>query len=62
MGNRVWVDSSSIPVLYQDPSQGTSLRLTGTTPIDLDDIAFDLKFYLAAGYRVDQPLTRGATP
>ena len=29
-------------------------RLTGTTPIDLDDVAFDLRFYLAAGYRVDQ--------
>jgi len=29
-------------------------RLTGTTPIDLDDIAFDLQFYLAAGYRFDQ--------
>lgn len=29
-------------------------RLTGTTPIDLDDVAFDLRFYLAAGYRIDQ--------
>mgnify|MGYP007088118697 CR=1 FL=1 len=29
-------------------------RLTGTTPIDLEDIAFDLQFYLAAGYRIDQ--------
>jgi len=29
-------------------------RLTGTTPIDLDDNAFDLQFYLAAGYRLDQ--------
>ena len=29
-------------------------RLTGTTPIDLDDVAFDLRFYLAAGYRVNQ--------
>jgi hypothetical protein len=29
-------------------------RLTGTTPIDLDDIAFDFQFYLAAGYRIDQ--------
>lgn len=29
-------------------------RLTGTTPIDLDDNAFDLGFTLAAGYRVDQ--------
>jgi hypothetical protein len=29
-------------------------RLTGTTPIDLDDNAFDLQFYLAAGYRIDQ--------
>jgi hypothetical protein len=34
------------------------MRLTGTTPIDLDDNAFDLQFYLAAGYRVDQLLTR----
>ena len=33
------------------------MRLTGTTPIDLDDNAFDLQFYLAAGYRVDQLLT-----
>lgn len=33
-------------------------RLTGTTPIDLDDIAFDLQFFLAAGYRIDQ-LVRG---
>ena len=33
-------------------------RLTGTTPIDLDDNAFDFQFYLAAGYRVDQLLTR----
>ena len=29
-------------------------RLTGTTPIDLEDNAFDLRFYLAAGYRLDQ--------
>ncbi|MCL4393874.1 MAG: hypothetical protein M1482_03540, partial [Chloroflexi bacterium] len=29
------------------------MRLTGTTPIDLDDNAFDLQFYLAAGYRVE---------
>jgi hypothetical protein len=27
-------------------------RLTGTTPIDLDDNAFDLQFYLTAGYRI----------
>jgi hypothetical protein len=33
-------------------------RLSGTTPIDLDDNAFDLQFYLAAGYRIDQLLTR----
>jgi len=33
-------------------------RLTGTTPIDLDDIAFDLQFYLAAGYRIAQLLRR----
>ena len=33
-------------------------RLTGTTPIDLDDIAFDLRFYLAAGYRIDQLVKR----
>ena len=37
-------------------------RLTGTTPIDLDDNAFDLQFYLAAGYRIEQLLTRGTTP
>ncbi len=35
--------------------------LTGTTPIDLDDIAFDLQFYLAAGYKVDQ-LVKGLSP
>jgi hypothetical protein len=29
-------------------------RLTGTTPIDLDDNAFDLQFFLAAGCRIDQ--------
>jgi hypothetical protein len=29
-------------------------RLTGTTPIDLDDNAFDLQFFLASGYRIDQ--------
>jgi len=28
-------------------------RLTGTTPIDLDDNAFDFQFYLDAGYRVE---------
>jgi len=33
-------------------------RLTGTTPIDLDDNAFDLQFFLAAGYRVDQLIKR----
>ncbi len=33
------------------------MRLTGTTPIDLEDNAFDFQFYLAAGYRVDQLLT-----
>jgi len=33
------------------------MRLTGTTPIDLEDNAFDLQFYLAAGYRVGQFLT-----
>lgn len=42
-------------------------RLTGTTPIDLDDNAFDLQFFLAAGHRVDRLLkgrsaTRGARP
>ena len=31
-------------------------RLTGTTPIDLDDNAFDLQFFLAAGYRIEQLL------
>jgi len=31
-------------------------RLTGTTPIDLDDNAFDLQFFLAAGYRIDRLL------
>jgi hypothetical protein len=35
-------------------------RLTGTTPIDLDDNAFDLQFYLAAGYRIDQLVTKTA--
>jgi hypothetical protein len=34
------------------------MRLTGTTPIDLEDNAFDFQFYLAAGYRVEQLLTR----
>jgi hypothetical protein len=29
-------------------------KLTGTTPIDLGDIAFDLQFFLAAGYRIEQ--------
>jgi hypothetical protein len=29
-------------------------RLTGTTPIDLDDNAGDLSHFLAAGYRLDQ--------
>ena len=33
------------------------MRLTGTTPIDLEDNAFDFEFYLAAGYRLDQLLT-----
>jgi len=33
-------------------------RLTGTTPIDLDDVAFDLQFYLAAGYTISQLLRR----
>ena len=33
------------------------MRLTGTTPIDLEDNAFDLQFYLAAGYGIDQLLT-----
>lgn len=37
------------------------MKLTGTTPIDLDDNAFDLQFYLAAGYRIDQLLTRHAS-
>ncbi len=37
-------------------------RLTGTTPIDLDDNAFDLQFYLAAGYRIEQLLVRGTKP
>ena len=35
--------------------------LTGTTPIDLDDIAFDLQFFLAAGYKIDQLIRRGQT-
>jgi hypothetical protein len=34
-------------------------KLTGTTPIDLDDIAFDLQFFLAAGYKVEQLVRRG---
>jgi hypothetical protein len=29
-------------------------RLTSTTPIDLEDNAFDLQFYLAAGYTISQ--------
>jgi hypothetical protein len=33
-------------------------RLTGTTPIDLEDNAFDFQFYLAAGYRIDQLVKR----
>lgn len=33
-------------------------RLTGTTLIDLDDNAFDLKFFLAAGYRLEQIVAR----
>ena len=33
-------------------------RLTGTTPIDLDDNASDLQFFLEAGYRVAQLVTR----
>lgn len=33
------------------------MRLTGTTPIDLEDNAFDFQFYLAAGYRIEQLLT-----
>ncbi|MBM3306128.1 MAG: hypothetical protein FJY79_09355 [Candidatus Aminicenantes bacterium] len=33
------------------------MRLTGTTPIDLDDNAFDFQFYLAAGYRLERLLT-----
>jgi hypothetical protein len=33
------------------------MQLTGTTPIDLEDNAFDFQFYLAAGYRLDQLLT-----
>jgi hypothetical protein len=36
-------------------------RLTGTTPIDLDDNAFDLKFYLAAGHRLDQLVRTSAS-
>ncbi len=37
------------------------MRVTGTTPIDLADNAFDLQFYLAAGYRIDQLLTKRAS-
>ena len=33
-------------------------RLTGTTPIDLDDNAFDLQFFLAAGCRIDEIIKR----
>ncbi len=33
-------------------------RATGTTPIDLDDNAFDFQFYLAAGHGVERLLTR----
>lgn len=35
-------------------------RLTGTTPIDLEDNASDLQYFLAAGYRVEQLLTKRA--
>jgi hypothetical protein len=34
------------------------MRRTGTTPIDLDDNAFDLQYFLAAGYRVEQLVTQ----
>ncbi len=37
------------------------MRLTGTTPVDLRDNADDFQYYLAAGYRVEQLLTSGAT-
>jgi hypothetical protein len=33
-------------------------HLTGTTPIDLMDNAFDLQFFLAAGYRIEQLMNR----
>lgn len=35
------------------------MALTGTTPIDLSDNAFDLQFTLAAGYRLDRLLAGG---
>jgi len=31
-------------------------QMTGTTPIDLEDNAFDFQFFLAAGYRIEQLL------
>ncbi len=34
-------------------------RATGTTPIDLDDNAFDFQFYLDAGYRVEDIVNSG---
>ncbi len=33
------------------------MRLTGTTPIDLADNAFDFQFFLAAGYRIGKLLS-----
>ncbi|MBI5032499.1 MAG: hypothetical protein HZB51_18395 [Chloroflexi bacterium] len=36
-------------------------RATGTTPIDLEDNAFDFQFYLDAGYHVEQIMNRTPT-
>jgi hypothetical protein len=35
-------------------------QVTGTTPIDLEDNAFDFQFFLSAGYRVEQLLTKAS--
>ncbi len=47
-------DASKRPSGFATEIESDFFRLTGTTPIDLQDHADDLQWFLAAGYRVEQ--------
>jgi hypothetical protein len=57
---RVHLDANKRPSGAAVEIEAQFMRLTGTTPIDLQDHADDLQWFLAAGYKVEQLLTKAS--